>query len=59
MEGITIDAKRKWQAFSMQAESDAKDGADNSSAKHCRMELLLQQWYVVSICFVCFFAHAL
>ncbi|KAJ4705284.1 Kinesin-like protein [Melia azedarach] len=43
MEGITTDAKRKWQAFSMQAENDAKDGADYSSAKHCRMELLLQQ----------------
>lgn len=44
MEGITTDAKRKWQAFSMQAENDAKDGAAYSSAKHCRMELLLQQW---------------
>ncbi|KAJ0028790.1 hypothetical protein Pint_36047 [Pistacia integerrima] len=43
MEGITTDAKRKWQAFSMQAENDAKDGADNASAKHCRMELLLQE----------------
>lgn len=44
MKGITTDAKRKWQAFSIQAENDAKDGADNVSAKHCRMELLLQQW---------------
>lgn len=44
MEGVTTDAKRKWQAFSMQAENDAKDAADNTSAKHCRMELLLQQW---------------
>ncbi|XP_059646666.1 kinesin-like protein KIN-5C [Cornus florida] len=43
MEGITTDAKRKWQEFSMQAENDAKDGADFSAAKHCRMELLLQQ----------------
>ncbi|XP_044489949.1 kinesin-like protein KIN-5C [Mangifera indica] len=43
MKGITTDAKRKWQAFSIQAENDAKDGADNVSAKHCRMELLLQQ----------------
>lgn len=44
MKGITSDAKRKWQEFSTQAENDAKDGADDSSAKHCRMELLLQQW---------------
>ncbi|XP_057497269.1 kinesin-like protein KIN-5C [Actinidia eriantha] len=43
MEGITSDAKRKWQEFSMQAENDAKDSADISAAKHCRMELLLQQ----------------
>lgn len=44
VEGITTDAKRKWQAFAMQADNDAKDGADHSSAKHCRMELLLQEW---------------
>ncbi|XWS56012.1 hypothetical protein CRYUN_Cryun09bG0050000 [Craigia yunnanensis] len=43
MEGITTDAKRKWQAFAVQAETDAKDGADYSAAKHCRMEALLQQ----------------
>ena len=44
MDGITIDAKRKWQEFSMQAENDAKGSADFSAAKHCRMELLIQQW---------------
>ncbi|CAH2059147.1 unnamed protein product [Thlaspi arvense] len=27
----------------MQAENDAREGADFSAAKHCRMELLLQQ----------------
>ncbi|PKI49351.1 hypothetical protein CRG98_030279, partial [Punica granatum] len=43
MEGFTTDAKRKWQAFAMQAENDAKDSAHYSAAKHCRMELLLQQ----------------
>ncbi|XP_039030627.1 kinesin-like protein KIN-5C [Hibiscus syriacus] len=43
MEGITTDAKRKWQAFAMQAEKDAKDTADYSAAKHCRIEELLQQ----------------
>lgn len=43
MEGITTDAKRKWQAFSSQAESDAKDSADYSAAKHCHMEELIQQ----------------
>lgn len=44
MEGITTDAKRKWQSFSSQAENDANDGADYSVAKHCRMEILFQQW---------------
>ncbi|KAL6005274.1 Kinesin-like protein KIN-5C [Asimina triloba] len=43
MEGVTSDAKRKWNTFSMQAENDAKEGADFSAAKHCRMELLFQQ----------------
>ncbi|RXH76322.1 hypothetical protein DVH24_019210 [Malus domestica] len=43
MEGITTEAKRKWREFSMQAENDAKDGADYSAAKHCRMEVLLQK----------------
>ncbi|KAF5953941.1 hypothetical protein HYC85_006797 [Camellia sinensis] len=46
MEGITTDAKRKWQEFSVQAENDAKDCADFSAAKHYRMELLFQQWNV-------------
>lgn len=44
LEGISTDAKRKWQEFSSQAENEAKDSADYSAAKHCRMELLLQQW---------------
>ncbi|KAJ7976146.1 Kinesin-like protein [Quillaja saponaria] len=43
MAGITTDAKRKWQAFTLQAEKDAKDSADYSGAKHCCMEELLQQ----------------
>ncbi|XP_004303542.1 PREDICTED: 125 kDa kinesin-related protein isoform X2 [Fragaria vesca subsp. vesca] len=43
MDGISTDAKRKWMEFSMQAENDAKDGVDYSAAKHCRMEVLLQQ----------------
>lgn len=43
MEGITNDAKRKWQDYLMQAENDVKDTADFSAAKHCRMELLLQK----------------
>ena len=49
MECVTTDAKRKWQEFSMQAENDAKDAADFSAAKHCRMELLLQQRYCGSL----------
>lgn len=40
---LANDAKRKWETFSMQAENDASEGADFSAAKHCRMELLLQQ----------------
>ncbi|KAF3441637.1 hypothetical protein FNV43_RR15552 [Rhamnella rubrinervis] len=43
IEGITTDAKRKWQSFSSQAENDANEGADYSAAKHCRMEVLFQQ----------------
>lgn len=53
IEGITTDAKRKWQEFSIQTENDAKESADFSAAKHCRMELLLQKWYVR--CIVCIF----
>ncbi|KAI4348947.1 hypothetical protein L6164_009607 [Bauhinia variegata] len=40
---IVTQAKRKWQAFCLQAEKDAKDSADFSAAKHCRMEVLAQQ----------------
>ncbi|KAK6944046.1 Kinesin motor domain [Dillenia turbinata] len=43
MEGITRDAKRKWQEFFVLADSDTKDCADFSAAKHCRMELLIQK----------------
>ncbi|KAI5560825.1 hypothetical protein POPTR_016G077800v4 [Populus trichocarpa] len=43
MEYVSTDAKRKWQEFSMQTENDAKDIADYSATKHCRMESLLQQ----------------
>ncbi|XP_061366744.1 kinesin-like protein KIN-5C isoform X2 [Gastrolobium bilobum] len=43
MGDIVTHAKRKWQAFCLQAEKDAKDTADYSAAKHCRMEVLLQQ----------------
>ncbi|KAL3536093.1 hypothetical protein ACH5RR_004554 [Cinchona calisaya] len=41
--GITTEAKRKWQDYFFQAENDVKDSADFSAAKHCRMELLLQE----------------
>ncbi|CAK8544097.1 unnamed protein product [Lathyrus sativus] len=40
---IATNAKRKWQSFCVQAEKEAKDTADYSAAKHCRMEVLLQQ----------------
>ncbi|KAG5243976.1 kinesin-related protein [Salix suchowensis] len=43
MECVSTDAKRKWQEFSMQADDGAKDIADYSAAKHCRLESLLQQ----------------
>ncbi|XP_038973722.1 kinesin-like protein KIN-5C [Phoenix dactylifera] len=43
MDIVTTDAKRKWEEFSKQAEQDSKDGSNVSAAKHCRMELLLQQ----------------
>ncbi|RYR03910.1 hypothetical protein Ahy_B06g083316 [Arachis hypogaea] len=40
---IVSHAKRKWQSFCVQAEKETKDTADYSAAKHCRMELLMQQ----------------
>ncbi|KAJ0972722.1 hypothetical protein J5N97_020681 [Dioscorea zingiberensis] len=43
MDGVTTDAKRKWEEFSMKAEIDSKYGSDFSAAKHCRMEFQLQQ----------------
>ncbi|KAK7284846.1 hypothetical protein RJT34_19599 [Clitoria ternatea] len=43
MGDIVTLAKRKWQAFCTQAEKDVKDAADYSAAKHCRMEILMQQ----------------
>ncbi|KAK6126456.1 hypothetical protein DH2020_039792 [Rehmannia glutinosa] len=43
IDGITTDLKRKWQDSFMQTESNFKDNADFSAAKHCRMELLLQK----------------
>ncbi|GAB2255163.1 hypothetical protein Droror1_Dr00008941 [Drosera rotundifolia] len=43
MDSITTDTKRKWQAFSEQADIYAKDTVDFSAAKHCRIEQLLQQ----------------
>lgn len=42
VDGITSDLKRKWEDSFTQAESNLKDNADFSAAKHCRMELLLQ-----------------
>ncbi|XP_073143439.1 kinesin-like protein KIN-5C [Henckelia pumila] len=45
MDGITTDLKRKWQDSFTQAESNLKDNADFSAAKHCRMELLLQKCF--------------
>jgi len=43
MGDIVTKAKRKWQAFCVQAEKDAKDTSDFSAARHCRMEVLMQQ----------------
>ncbi|CAJ1885017.1 unnamed protein product [Sphenostylis stenocarpa] len=43
MGDIVTNAKRKWQAFCMQAEKDVKDTSDYSASKHCRMEVLMQQ----------------
>ncbi|KAK6126368.1 hypothetical protein DH2020_039893 [Rehmannia glutinosa] len=43
IDGITTDLKRKWQDSFMQTESNFKDNADFSAAKHCHMELLLQK----------------
>ncbi|KAJ6833050.1 kinesin-like protein KIN-5C [Iris pallida] len=43
VECLANDAKRKWEEFSMHAQEASKQGSDFSAAKHCRMELLLQQ----------------
>ncbi|KAF3782104.1 kinesin-related protein [Nymphaea thermarum] len=43
IEGVTHDAKRKWEEFSAKADNDAKDTADFSAAKHCRLEDYLQK----------------
>lgn len=43
MGDIVTNAKRKWEAFCVQAEKDVKDTADYSAVKHCRMEVLMQQ----------------
>ncbi|PKA65766.1 125 kDa kinesin-related protein [Apostasia shenzhenica] len=43
VERVTADAKRKWEEFSMQAQHYSKEGSDFSSAKHCRLEVILQQ----------------
>ncbi|CAN8287444.1 unnamed protein product [Cochlearia groenlandica] len=40
---LANDAKRKWETFSTQSETDARDGADFSAAKHCRIESLFQE----------------
>lgn len=42
--GITNEAKRKWEELSFVAENDSREGAESSAAKHCRMEAALRQW---------------
>jgi len=49
MEFVTKDAKRKWETFAEQAENDCKAGSSFSAAKHCRMETMLQEWYVSTV----------
>lgn len=49
IDGITTDAKRKWEEFSVQAGNDVNDCSDFSAAKHCRMEMLLQEWYAMDL----------
>ncbi|KAI5013546.1 hypothetical protein ZWY2020_037059 [Hordeum vulgare] len=44
MEGVTKDAKRKWENVAEQAENDCKVGSSFSSAKHCRMETIMREW---------------
>ncbi|XP_074591511.1 kinesin-like protein KIN-5C [Curcuma longa] len=40
---LTTDAKRKWENFCKGTEHDLKDASNFSAAKHCRIELELQQ----------------
>lgn len=46
VEGVTNEAKRKWEEFATQTQHDSIDGSDFSAAKHCRLESFLQQWYI-------------
>lgn len=46
VEGVTNEAKRKWEEFAAQTQHDSVDGSDFSATKHCRLESFLQQWYV-------------
>ncbi|GLJ54279.1 hypothetical protein SUGI_1164380 [Cryptomeria japonica] len=43
IQNTTFDSKRKWETFAKQAADDANDNSALSAAKHCRMEVLLQQ----------------
>ncbi|XP_078152877.1 P-loop containing nucleoside triphosphate hydrolases superfamily protein [Carex rostrata] len=43
VEGVTNEAKRKWEEFAAQTQHDSVDGSDFSAAKHCRLESFLQQ----------------
>ncbi|KAL6859172.1 hypothetical protein ACP4OV_018174 [Aristida adscensionis] len=43
MDGVTKDAKRKWEMFAEQAENDCRAGSSFSAAKHLRMETILQK----------------
>ncbi|KAJ0973399.1 hypothetical protein J5N97_021358 [Dioscorea zingiberensis] len=43
IEGAVHYAKRKWETFSAEAMNGSKEGGDFSSAKHCQMEVRLQE----------------
>ncbi|KAI3902650.1 hypothetical protein MKW92_050246 [Papaver armeniacum] len=52
VEGMTTDAKRKWQAFSHQAENDAKDNASKQWKKMHESVLVLDSEHVSAMEFL-------
>lgn len=47
IEGVTNNAKRKWDDFAQHANKSSVDGADFVSFKHCRIEQEFENWLLL------------